>query len=143
MQNSDAKVASALILTGPSIASHALLFNQLSEATVSLGETICVVLTSALAPNLKTLLKHLIQRATVSIAGDDYDEQEEGSRPNRSNVRLLSYDLQLLYEHVQDNNISRVGVAFQDCEAFDGQLLSEIVELLRLESLWLLSMSVY
>lgn len=124
------KVPSALILTGPSIASHALLFDQLSNSTTKSKDNVFVAVTSSLAPNLKTLLKHLIQRATSSnSAGAEDGDEEAISRPNRS--RLLNYDLRLLHEHVQEKSVLRVVVAFQDCEAFDGQLLSDIIELLR------------
>lgn len=127
------KVASALILTGPSIASHALLFDQLYDSITKSKENVFVAIASSLAPNLKTVLKHLIQRATSSYSAGDEDEDEEAVvKPNRS--RLLNYDLRLLHEHVQEKKVPRVVVAFQDCEAFDGQLLSDIIELLRLES---------
>jgi len=90
-----------------------------------------VTLTSSLAPNLKTLLKHLIGRATLSTPDVDLDENDEVNRPGRKRAHLLDYDLRLLHEHVQEMAISRVVVAFQDCEAFDGSLLSDVIDLLR------------
>lgn len=130
----DPRVPAALILTGPSIASHALLFEQLSVVTTRVDNNIFTALTSSLAPNLKTLLKHLIHKATASTAStDDDNDDDEGDqgRAIRKRPRLLNYDLRLLHEHVQEKNVSKVVVAFQDCEAFDGQLLSDVLDLLR------------
>lgn len=124
-----AKVASALVLTGPSIASHALLFEQLSTTIIENGDSLFVTLTSGFAPNFKTLLKHLIQKATAVVPNEDDDE--EVARSNKQRPRLLNYDLRLLHEHVLDKHVNKVVIAFQDCEAFDGQLLSEVIELLR------------
>lgn len=130
-QPAPAKVSSAIILTGPSIASHALLFSQLSDRLSKSEGSIFVSLTSSLAPNLKTLLKNLIQRGTSSDALPDDEEEINSVKPMRKGTRLLNYDLQLLYDYSQEKNLARVVVAFQDCEAFDGALLSDAIELLR------------
>ncbi|KAL8969992.1 MAG: hypothetical protein Q9197_004052 [Variospora fuerteventurae] len=46
----------------------------------------------------------------------------------------LSYDLQILCDHVRSQSIDRVVLAFHDSEAFDGTLLSDLIELI---SLWI------
>jgi origin recognition complex subunit 3 len=128
-QPAPAKVSSAIILTGPSIASHALLFSQLSDRISKSNHSIFISLTSALAPNLKTLLKNLIQKGTLSDPSDD-ENDVDAVKSTRRPTRLLNYDLQLLHDHCLERNLSRVVVAFQDCEAFDGPLLSDAIELL-------------
>lgn len=108
-----------------------MLFSQLSDKISQSERSLSVSLTSSLAPNLKTLLKNLIQKGTsADTLSDDEDEIGVG-KSHRKKPRLLNYDLQLLYNHVQEKNISRVVIAFQDCEAFDGGLLSDAIELLR------------
>jgi len=129
-QPAPGKVSSAIILTGPSIASHALLFSQLSSGISQSDGSIFIPLTSALAPNLKTLLKNLISRGTSSDAQSDDEDEVDAVKPTRKRTRLLNYDLQLLYDYTQEKELSRVVVAFQDCEAFDGALLSDAIELL-------------
>lgn len=131
LDTSTAKVPAALILTGPSIASHALLFDQLSHAVTQSRDKIFVTLTSAIAPNLKTLLKHLIQKATSANLSQGDSDDEEIVKPKGQRGRLLPYDLRLLHDHLRKNGGSRVVIAFQDCEAFEGQLLSETIELLQ------------
>lgn len=130
-QESSSKVPSAVILTGPSIASHGLLFDQLLTKITKSDRTIFVSLTSNLAPNLKTLLKHLIQKATTTDIGADEDDEIDITKPNKKRSRYLNYDLHLLLDHIKDKDVSRVVVAFQDCEAFDGTLLSDTIKLLR------------
>lgn len=130
-QEPNSKVPSAIILTGPSIASHGLLFDQMAESVMASDRNIFVSLTSNLAPNLKTLLKHLIQKATASDLGADEDDEVDAPRTNKKRSRYLNYDLQLLFDYTKDKGVSRVVVAFQDCEAFDGSLLSDVIELLR------------
>ncbi|KAI5210842.1 hypothetical protein E4T38_01930 [Aureobasidium subglaciale] len=129
-QPAPGRVSSAIILTGPSIASHALLFSQLSQRIGHTDQSVSIPLTSALAPNLKTLLKNLISKGTSSSAQSDDEDEVDAVRPTKKRMRLLNYDLQLLYDYVQEQNLSRVVVAFQDCEAFDGALLSDAIELL-------------
>ncbi|KAK6001598.1 hypothetical protein QM012_002929 [Aureobasidium pullulans] len=124
------RVSSAIILTGPSIASHALLFSQLSSSIGQADGSIFVPLTSTLAPNLKTLLKNLISRGTSADTQSDDEDEADTVKPTRKRTRLLNYDLQLLYDYTQEKGLSRVVVAFQDCEAFDGALLSDAIELL-------------
>lgn len=129
-QPAPGKVSSAIILTGPSIASHALLFSQLSSSISQADGSIFIPLTSTLALNLKTLLKNLISKGTSSDAQSDDEDEIDAVKPTRKRTRLLNYDLQLLYDFTEEKRLSRVVIAFQDCEAFDGALLSDAIELL-------------
>lgn len=50
----------------------------------------------------------------------------------RQSSRRLNYDLQVLYDYVQFHSIAKVILTFQDSETFDGALLNDIVEVIRL-----------
>lgn len=54
----------------------------------------------------------------------------------------LSYDLQILCDHVRSQSIDRVVLAFHDSEAFDGTLLSDLIELIRCLFLGAISISI-
>jgi len=125
------KLPTGLVVAGPSIASHGSFFNQLSEKVASEGEDTFALIQSNECPNLKTLLGTLIKKATLSGRNFD-DEDEDGpiSRP-RKGPRLLSYDLRLLFKWMQENSMERAVVAFQDSEALDGNLIAEVVDVLR------------
>ena len=127
----DERLPSAILVTGPSLASHDTLFHQLSTSTLRLGRTPFASLTSQHAPNLKTLLKHLISKATSIETPDEGEDDDELVSSKRKGPRLLNYDLQILQNAVEDQHIERVVVAFQDCEAFDGSILSDAIDLLR------------
>jgi len=115
-----------LILAGPSIAAHATFFEQLAEKITKETCSSFALVTSADAPNLKTLLKVVIRSATARKSSDG-DELDLVSRP-RKGPKLLDYDLQLLQEWTSENNIDQVVVSFRDIEAFDSNVLSEAIE---------------
>jgi len=125
------KLPTGLVVAGPSIASHGSFFDQLSEKVALEGENIFALLQSSECPNLKTLLSALIKKTTQSGSNfDDDDEDDTFSRP-RKGPRLLSYDLQILFEWMQEHGIERAVIAFQDSEAFEGHLIAEVVDVLR------------
>lgn len=72
------KIPTALIVTGPNIASQDLLFSQLAEC---LGEAVqgrfVIRLRSAEAPNLKATLRKIIRDVTRSAATTDDGESAE------------------------------------------------------------------
>ncbi|KAF1981426.1 origin recognition complex subunit [Aulographum hederae CBS 113979] len=123
------KIPIGLIVAGPSIASHGTFFSQLSDRIVGESRTCFVSISSSECPNLKTLLSTLIKKAT---ARRSLDEDDEGliTTSSRKGPRLLSYDLQLLYDYVQETGKVAVVIAFQDSEAFDGFLISEVASVL-------------
>ncbi|KAF2858702.1 hypothetical protein K470DRAFT_272190 [Piedraia hortae CBS 480.64] len=76
--------------------------------------------------NLKSVLKSLINQAIQATSAEDDDEDDvfEGNR------HLLKYDLQILADFVRERGIRQVLVFFEDPEAFNSHLLSELIELL-------------
>lgn len=70
------KLPAAFIITGTNIASQAVLFEQLAEGLRSNTRSRVVRLRSADAPNLKAVLKRVIQDATSSEGMDDDDNVE-------------------------------------------------------------------
>lgn len=122
-------IPSAIISAGPSIASHATLFQHICKKITSSSNSTFVPVTASGAPNLKTLLKNIIQKATSSEAYQDDEDDELPLQPAVKQPRLLNYDLQILCNWVEERGASKVVVAFQDCEALDGALLSSVIEL--------------
>jgi origin recognition complex subunit 3 len=122
-------IPTGLIVTGPNIASQELLFTQLENRVRSDLGSIVVTFRSSDASNLKTVLKKLIRDATNQDHGDD-DEQAPSSSGKQ---KLLNYDLQILRNHLSATSKSstKVVVAFQDSEAFDSELLTELILLFK------------
>ncbi|KAH8148178.1 uncharacterized protein LAJ45_07630 [Morchella importuna] len=126
-ESCDGKIPTALILTGPNIASHTPLFEQLASRIrdeEKIGPV--VILTSKDATNLKSILKKLIRDATQQDEGID-DEEEE--IVGRKGSKLLNYDLQILQNWCKLHEGQKVVIAIQDTEAFDGTILSDLVSL--------------
>lgn len=125
-ETSGQRLPCGLILVGPSIAAHTTLFEQLEERITDETSTTFALVTSADAPNLKTVLKAIIKSATARKSLDD-DEMELVSA-SRKGPKLLNYDLQLLHDWVGEIGVERVVVSFRDIEAFDSNVLSETIE---------------
>ncbi|KAG0133228.1 origin recognition complex subunit 3 N-terminus-domain-containing protein [Tuber indicum] len=122
----EGKIPTALVLAGPNIASHELLFDQLAQRIRSQDRTgPVVVLTSKDATNLKTILRKLIRDATQQDEGVD-DEEEDIVRKS---TKLLNYDLQILQIWCELHKGQKVTVAVQDSEAFDSGILSDLISL--------------
>ena len=79
--------------------------------------------------NLKALIKAVIQKVTSSNDGIDDDGVAESSK-GKVNAKLLNYDLQILANHVKHHRLRQVAITFQDTEAFDSELLSELIQML-------------
>ncbi|KAK7745306.1 Origin recognition complex subunit 3 [Cytospora paraplurivora] len=121
------KVPAALIVTGPNIASQDLLFEQLAERLGPSVQGRVVRLRSAEAPNLKVTLKKIIHDVTRPAAEDDRDGELAVGKDGRR--KYLDYDLEALYAHLRTHESKQVIVAFQDSEAFDTGLISDLVTL--------------
>ncbi|KAH8885173.1 hypothetical protein GQ53DRAFT_751466 [Thozetella sp. PMI_491] len=120
------KIPAAFIITGRNIASQDLLFEQLGETLREATQGTFIRIRSAEAPNLKSTLKKIIKDATTQ-ASDDDGEVAVG----QDGRKYLDYDLEALYASIKSQSSKRVIVAFQDSEAFDGGLLSELIALFR------------
>ncbi|KAI0537627.1 origin recognition complex subunit 3 N-terminus-domain-containing protein [Xylaria digitata] len=126
------KIPSAFIITGPNIASQDLLFEQLSDTLQHEASARVVRLRSGDASNLRAVLRKII-RDIISrdlIDGDEFD-----LTTSKDGRKFLNYDLEALHAHlglIPRRNL--VIIAFQDSEAFDSGLLSDLISLL---SSWL------
>ncbi|KAI0164782.1 origin recognition complex subunit 3 N-terminus-domain-containing protein [Xylariaceae sp. FL1272] len=126
------KVPSAFIITGPSLASQDLLFEQLSDTLQEKASSAVVRLRSSDASNLRTVLKKIIRVILSRDSGDDDEHELSVSKEGRG---FLNYDLEPLRAHFATNPQRQLAViAFQDSEAFDSGLLSDLISLL---SSWL------
>ncbi|KAI0555359.1 origin recognition complex subunit 3 N-terminus-domain-containing protein [Xylaria curta] len=126
------KIPSAFIITGPNIASQDLLFEQLSETLQREAGAQVVRLRSGDASNLRAVLRKIIHDVVSrdSIDGDDLD-----LTTSKDGRKFLNYDLEALHAHLKlTPRRNLVVVAFQDSEAFDSGLLSDLISLL---SSWL------
>lgn len=98
-----------------------------------------VTITSGDAINLKSALKKIIRDATNQDFVDENDEDDDlfDREQHASNDRyrlgrkLLSYDLEILHKFVKAKACAKVIVAFQDSEAFDVSIISQLIELFR------------
>ncbi|KAK4144716.1 origin recognition complex subunit 3 N-terminus-domain-containing protein [Dichotomopilus funicola] len=125
------KLTAGFIITGPNIASQDLLFEQLAERLRTAAQARFVRLRAAEAPNLKAVLKKIIRDATARTAdeeeGVDVDVMTQGGR------KYLDYDLEVLHVFLknqkQQQHQRRVVVAFQDSEAFESGLLTDLTAL--------------
>ncbi|KAI1418972.1 origin recognition complex subunit 3 N-terminus-domain-containing protein [Xylaria sp. FL1777] len=126
------KIPSAFIITGPNIASQDLLFEQLAETLQHEADAQIVRLRSGDASNLRAVLRKIIRDivSNDSAAGDELD-----LTTSKDGRKFLNYDLEGLYAHLKLTPRSNlVIIAFQDSEAFDSSLLSDLISLL---SSWL------
>ncbi|KAI1416026.1 origin recognition complex subunit 3 N-terminus-domain-containing protein [Hypoxylon sp. FL1857] len=124
--SSTGKIPSAFIITGPNLASQDLLFDQLSDALQHQVDAKVVRLRSGDASNLKAVLKKIIHDVTARETDDENDLELATGRDGR---KYLNYDLEALYAHLKSNPRRHIIIAFQDSEAFDSGLLSDLISL--------------
>ncbi|OTA64543.1 hypothetical protein K449DRAFT_404067 [Hypoxylon sp. EC38] len=123
---STGKIPSAFIITGPNLASQDLLFEQLSEALQLQVDAKVVRLRSGDASNLKAVLKKTIHDVTARETDDENDLELSTGKDGR---KYLNYDLEALYAHLKTNPRRHIIIAFQDSEAFESGLLSDLISL--------------
>ncbi|KAF2281318.1 uncharacterized protein EI97DRAFT_410033 [Westerdykella ornata] len=123
-------IPTGLIVAGPSIASHGSFFDRLGKRIKKDTNSAYTVLTSADAPNLKTLLKNLIKKTTSRVEDDD-DDDDMGCPTSsaRNGSKLLGFDLGHIQGWRVRNPVDGVVIAFQDSEAFDARVLVEMIDL--------------
>lgn len=129
LEDSEFEIPTALIVAGPSIASHGPFFERLGRKVKRDADSAYVVLTSGECPNLKTLLKNLIKKTTSNVEDDDEDDPDRPMTTSRSGPKLLNFDLGHIQDWRKKNRVSSIVVAFQDSEAFDSNLLADVVDL--------------
>lgn len=123
-------IPAGIISTGASLASHTEITLRLAQRqSDARARRILVSLHSDAGSNLKALLKTLISKGTSRVLDDDEDE-EMATSTKRRGPRLLNYDLQLLADYVEEHGFQQVVVALEDSEAFESNLLSELIEML-------------
>lgn len=121
------RIPTAIISAGPDAASHQSIIQQLQRRSVGNGRRVFVSLSASSGANLKAALKAIIQKATSQNEGLDEDDE---IRPDSKGVKLLSYDLQILCDYVRERNLEQVVLSIEDTEAFNSDLLSELIEVL-------------
>lgn len=122
-------ISTAMISTGAEGSSIKSVIDQLSDYQSNTFRRSFTSISASTGPNLKALLKAIIQKATSRSEGIDEDEADTVSTSRRSG-KLLNYDLQILANHVKSQNIRQVAITVHDTEAFGGDLLSDLVETL-------------
>ena len=110
-------------MQGPENSASVSLFDSLAENLSNLDDFLCITLTSGQSPNLKTVLRYINQAATSQTDASD--------EANFKGKHKLNYDLQILHDHVNSKALSKVVLLFEDSEAFEGDLLSDLVDHLR------------
>ncbi|KAI8947685.1 origin recognition complex subunit 3 N-terminus-domain-containing protein [Xylaria longipes] len=126
------KIPSGFIITGPNIASQDLLFEQLSETLQHEASAQVVRLRSGDASNLRAVLRKIIHDI---VSKGSIDEDDLDLTTSKEGRKFLNYDLEALHAHLKLTRRSNlVVIAFQDSEAFDSGLLSDLISLL---SSWL------
>ncbi|KAL2018872.1 hypothetical protein VTK56DRAFT_297 [Thermocarpiscus australiensis] len=120
------KIPAGFIITGPNIASQDLLFEQLAETLCTAAQARFVRLRASEAPNLKAALKKIIRDATAAPSDGEDDLEVSVTQGGR---KYLDYDLEALHVFLAQQQSRRVVVAFQDSEAFDSGLLTDLIAL--------------
>ncbi|ORY60176.1 origin recognition complex subunit 3 N-terminus-domain-containing protein [Pseudomassariella vexata] len=120
------KIPTAFIITGANIASQDLLFEQLSEYLQQKSEAKVVIVRSGDASNLKATLKKIIHDIATRISEEDDDIEVSTGKDGR---KYLNYDLEALHAYLKVNPRRHIIVAFQDSEAFESGLLSDLIQL--------------
>lgn len=123
-------IPAGLIIAGPSIASHGPYFGRLGKRIRNETNSSYVVLTSGECPNLKTFLKSLVKKITLSIEeDDDEDDHVHLTNSSRRGPKLLNFDLGHVQDWLKKSRAQNIVVAIQDSEAFDTTLLVEMADL--------------
>jgi origin recognition complex subunit 3 len=117
-------------LTGPNSTLYSALATQLFAKGTAASRSIYVPIASTIGSNLKGVLKHIIHKATSSTYEDDDGDELDDRAVGRKGPRFLNYDLEILHNYVRERDVKQVIIAFEDTEAFDNHLLSDLIELM-------------
>jgi origin recognition complex subunit 3 len=122
LPNGSGTIPTAFVLAGPDTTSHASFFKQLSTRTNNSSSQILVTLDASECPNLKILLKTLIQKIT---------SQDEDVIFDQHGARLFDYDLQIAHIWLQDKSKNVMAVAIENSESFQNHILVEMIDIFR------------
>ncbi|KAF3919834.1 hypothetical protein ABW20_dc0110259 [Dactylellina cionopaga] len=124
------KLPAGLILTGPNIAAHGVLFKQIETRIQNVDKHGRVaILTSKDSSNLKNALKKVIKTITELQSGFE-DEDEIIEAKSGKNTSRFNYDPEIIQEWCSSNPDTKIIVAIQDTEAFDPAVLVELISIL-------------
>ncbi|KAK5172371.1 Origin recognition complex subunit 3 [Saxophila tyrrhenica] len=123
-------IPTAILSTGPEASSSTAVTEQLSRDQNAQKCRVFLSISASTGPNLKALLKAIIQKATSRQESPDDDDEDDEVTTRKKGAKLLNYDLQLLADYVSERQLEQVAIAVGDTEGFDSDLLSELVELL-------------
>ena len=123
----DGRIPTAIISAGPNAAAHQGIVQQLKQNAITEGRRVFVSLSAGAATNLKAALKFIILKATSQT--EDADD-EDAIQTQSKGPKLLNYDLQILANYARDRNLERVVLSIEDTEAFNSEILSELIEIL-------------
>jgi origin recognition complex subunit 3 len=123
MASQGLNLPAGLIVQGPENSTFTGLYDVLCKDIAKLEHTMCIKLSAGQSPNLKTILRYVNQAATLPVDEPDYGISEIGSK--------MTYDLQMLHLHSKRESLRQVVLLFEDSEAFEGALLSDLINLLK------------
>ncbi|GAM82657.1 hypothetical protein ANO11243_006390 [Dothideomycetidae sp. 11243] len=125
----DRVIESAILVTGPNLAQQAAITAQIQQTIRKETRSCFISFNAGECTNIKAVLKRVNAVALSSESLDDDEDGDDQITTSRRGTKLLNYDLRILQQVVEEQNFEKVVVAFQDCEAIDGSLLSDAVEL--------------
>lgn len=117
----ESSIPTGFVMAGPDTTSHATFFAQLKGRIEDDSAKLLVSLNATECSNLRSALKALIYK----VINQDDDVQFE------SDTRYLDYDLQMLASWLQQQDKSLIAIAFEDSEAFQPNVLTEIIDQIR------------
>ncbi|MCJ1310954.1 hypothetical protein MMC25_004623 [Agyrium rufum] len=117
-----------LLITGPAVMTYGAIYEKVAEQMSRSGDSIAINLTASDCSNLKSALKAVNLKGTEQI--EEGDDDVEDMKPSKR-TRLLNYDLQILYDHIQRYGIEKVLISFQSSEAIDGNVLADLIDVFR------------
>ncbi|KAF1814016.1 hypothetical protein P152DRAFT_465744 [Eremomyces bilateralis CBS 781.70] len=121
------QIPAAFVVAGAGVSSQKQFFKSLSDQLSHPKSYHLVSVSAGSSPNLKAFLKRIITDVTSSA--DDYANGDEVEVFSGRDVSLLNYDLRIMHDWAKRNEKECILVAFEDSEAFDSSLLSDIIDL--------------
>ncbi|EWC46013.1 hypothetical protein DRE_04806 [Drechslerella stenobrocha 248] len=124
------KIPTGLVLTGPNIAAHGALFQQIEshiQTVDRLGRV--AILTSKDSTNLKNVLKKAIKSITEIHDGFEDEDEIVQAKSGRGASRF-NYDPEIIRDWCSTHPNAKVVIAVQDTEAFDPVVLVDLITIL-------------